>query len=387
MNSKLKTKSPQRILMLNYEFPPLGGGGGVASKKLAKGFIHKGYEVDYVTSWKKGLKKKEKVEGISVFRVRTIGRKDDSVASNLSMVSYLFFGFLECCRLCLRNKYAFVNTQFVLPTGPLGFLISKIFRLKNILSIHGGDIYDPSLKRSPHRHRFLKKIVQFLFSQADVIVAQSSNTKNNAISHYSPKNEIKIIPLPYEKTNLSKKSRDELGLKGDEKYIVGIGRMVKRKGFEYFIEALSKLDKNVKGIIIGEGPEKEKLLKLADKKGAKNKLILPGFVSDEEKFHYLCNSDVFVLSSLHEGFGIVLQEAMEAGLPIVATNNGGQVDFIEEGKNGYLVEPKNAEKLAEKIEEILFNKDTREKMTKNNLKKIDDFNLENIADLYLKLAD
>ncbi|WP_269849835.1 glycosyltransferase [Methanosarcina horonobensis] len=62
-----------------------------------------------------------------------------------------------------------------------------------------------------------------------------------------------------------------------------------------------------------------------------------GFVSETKKFQYLQNSDVYVLSSLHEGFGIVLQEAMQVGLPIISTDSGGQVDFIKEGKNGILL--------------------------------------------------
>jgi len=375
-----------KILMLNYEFPPLGGGGGVASYKLAKGFIQNGYQVDYITSRHKGFKKKfEVVDGINIYRVKVLGRKDLQTATMISMISYPLAGLWQGIRLCKKNKYDFINTQFVVPTGPLGYLLSKIFKIKNVLSIHGGDIYDPSKKNSPHKHCHLRIVVKFLLNQAGQIVAQSSNTKNNAIKYYKPKKEIKIIPLPYEKIEFQKVSREKLGLNKNKKYIIGIGRLVKRKGFEYFIRALAMLDNNIEGIIIGDGPEKQNLLNLAKKLKVENRIKFLGFVSEEKKFQYLDSSDIYVLSSLHEGFGIVLQEAMQVGLPIVSTNNGGQVDFVKDRKNGLLAEPRNFKELAEKIKELLSNDELREKISKQNLNDVNNFNLNNIARQYLSL--
>ncbi len=381
----MKKSNIKKILILNYEFPPIGGGGGVASKQLAKGFIKNGYEVDLVTSWMDGEKRFEKIDGINVHRVQTFGRKEKATASNLSMATYLLFGFFKGVQLGFQNKYQFINTHFVLPTGPLGWILSKTFKLKNILSIHGGDIYDPSLKRSPHRHSFLVKINNFLLSQANWIVAESSDTKKNAEKYYSFNKEVDLIPLAYEKFNFKKCSRESLGLENDKIYLISIGRMVKRKGFEYFVETLAGLPENICGIILGEGPEKENLVKLAKKLKVEKRLILPGFVSEKKKFQYLDNSDVYVLSSLHEGFGIILQEAMQVGLPIVATNNGGQVDFIKEGRNGFLVNPKKSELLVEKIKKILKNSEIMKKMSVNNKKDIEKFKIEKIAEQYLKL--
>jgi len=366
-----------KILMLNYEFPPLGGGGGVASYKLAKGFIKLGYGVDVITTWFDGLKESESKDGINIYRVKVPSRNKIQTASLISMLMFPSRAYRLAKKLMENNKYNLINTHFAIPTGPLGVNLSKEFKIPNILSIHGGDIYDPTKKLSPHRNFVLRRKVKKILDNSDIVVAQSSNTKNNAISYYSPNKDIKIIPLAYESLSFKKASRKNLNLQNNKKYIIGVGRLVKRKGFDFAINTLSKLPKEFELLIVGDGPEKDNLLSLAKNLGIMNRVHLLGQLNEEKKFQYLSNSDLFFLSSIHEGFGIVLQEAMQVGIPIVSTNNGGQKDLLNNGENGYLINYGNIEEASNKIQEVV-NKNMKSKLTNN-------FNPKIVAKEYVNL--
>ncbi|MFW5804500.1 MAG: glycosyltransferase family 4 protein [bacterium] len=376
-----------RILMLNYEFPPLGGGGGVAAKNIAKGFIEAGYAVDYVTSWFPGWKMKENVEGINVYRIKVIGRKDQQTATMISMVSFIFLAYKTCRRLCERYNYKFVNTHFVVPTGPLGYKISRKYKIPHVISIHGGDIYDPSKKLSPHKHFIFRMIIRAILNSANHVVAQSSDTRKNAYKYYFTTNDIKIIPLPYIIKNYEIPSRRILSMNDKKKYIISVGRLIRRKNYEDFLRTLQLLPNDIEGIILGDGPEKKHLERFSKELGIQDRFHLPGFVSEEKKFQYLYNSDLYLLTSLHEGFGIVIQEAFQAGLPVVATRHGGQVDLITDNENGFLVDVNDPTNMSEKIMYIINNKNVNELFSTNNVKKVKDFQAKQICEMYLNLFE
>jgi glycosyltransferase involved in cell wall biosynthesis len=234
-------------------------------------------------------------------------------------------------------------------------VLSVLFRIPNILSIHGGDIYDPAKPKhlSPQRHGFFRFAIRLMLRIATRVVAQSSNTRGNAERIYHPGRAIDIIPLAYEPHVFTRKTREDLAFAECAKTVIGIGRLVPRKDFASFVRAIALMDDDVHGLIVGEGPERPLLESLIAELGLEDRVRLAGAVDEDTKHQLLAASDAFLLSSLHEGFGIIIQEAMQAGLPIVATNEGGQTDLIEEGVDGYLVPVGDSETMAGALRKAL----------------------------------
>jgi glycosyltransferase involved in cell wall biosynthesis len=134
--------------------------------------------------------------------------------------------------------------------------------------------------------------------------------------------------------------------------LVAVGRLVARKGFADLLEALARLPKDIRLTIVGDGPLAHDLSRRAEAAGVTDRVTWAGYEPRERIYTHLAAADCYVLSSLHEGMGIVVQEAMYAGLPIVATDNGGQVDLIRPGENGLLVPIADPAALATAIDRL-----------------------------------
>jgi glycosyltransferase involved in cell wall biosynthesis len=286
-----------------------------------------------------------------------------------------------------------INTHFAIPSGPLGAALSVLCRAPNVVSIHGGDIYDPTKRASPHRFRPAGMAVRAVLRAADLIVAQSSDTASNALTYYGNdlRPKLRIVPLPFEPPPAvwleggRERARAELGMDPRAFYLISIGRFVGRKAYDRLILSLLHLPDAVRLVLVGAGPQERELRSLAERSGLAGRVALAGRVEEREKYRRLLASDCYVLSSHHEGFGIVLQEAMCVGLPIVSTAHGGQRDILTDGANALLVPSNEPEVLAGAVRRMMADPSLREAMARLNREKAAEFGAAAIAGHYLDL--
>src|SRR6266480_318759 len=371
-----------KILMLNYEYPPLGGGGGVAHQHIAEELASR-HEVTVLTSRARPLPPFEVVGGVNVHRVDVLGRGSQATASLVSMLSYFPASLNAGQKLINKIKPDLINCHFAIPTGPSSVLLARRNRIPHLLSIHGGDIYDPSKRLSPHRTPGLHQTVRWVLQRADRVAAQSENTADNARRIYGYKKEITIIPLGLKQPILPSFSRQELGLSDDQVVLVTVGRLIARKANHQLIEALARLNNpKLMLVLLGEGPARTELQELANRLRVENRVMMPGFVSEERKYQYLQAADLFVSTTGHEGFGLMYVEAMFCRLPIITYNHGGQTDFLEDGKTGFLVSLNDQDGFRQRLELLAQNPELRETMGAYNLALSRRFTVDRCASQY-----
>ncbi len=360
--------------MINFEYPPLGGGGGVATYDMACE-LAKRHTVHVLTTVYQDLPRTETIRGVVIHRVPVLGRTSLPTSTFLSLVTFAPAAFIAGIRIVKETKFDVIYAQFVIPSGLPAALLSKLFKIPFVLTFIGGDVYDPSKGISPHRHFLLRAIIRFIASAADARTAISNDTKTRTIELHGVKEDITVVPIGLQPTESAQGSRKELGFSDEDIIGISVGRLVSRKGYNTLLSAWRKVP-NAKLIIIGDGPLKADLLQRIAEYGLTNQVQLLGQVEENKKLQLLSIGDMYVSAAQHEGFGIVFLEAMHAGLPIVAANDGGQTDFLAHGKHALLVAPHDSDGFAEAITTLTKNEEVRKEMGKKNKEDVREYYLE-----------
>ena len=376
-----------RILFCNYEYPPLGGGGGVVNAQLAEE-LAKRHEVTVLTSQGLGLAREEICSGVRVVRVPVFFRNLTAAANFPSMLAYLPMGIRAGRRLLAQEAFDVINTHFVLPTGPVGDALSHFFHIPNVLSVHGGDLYDPSKWSSPHRHRLLRRWAQRLLRRADRVVGQSRNTLDNVSRYYDDRLPTQLIPLGISRPpQRNPANRAAHGIEPEALILATVGRLVARKAVDQLIELLSALGAQAHLLIIGSGPLEQALREQASARQVADRMHFMGQVTDDKKFSLLNMADLYVSTSQHEGFGLVFLKAMACGLPVVCYDHGGQTDFLQEGLTGHVVPLNDQQAFAKACHHLIENQADRQAMGAENLARVENYFIDQCASRYEALFD
>jgi glycosyltransferase involved in cell wall biosynthesis len=346
------------------------------------------HDITVITSRFNSLPREESIGNIMIHRVPVMLRTKQDVSSLPSLLSYVPSCISKARKLIKEKPFDIINTHFAVPTGPAGNYLSRKFGLPNVLTVYGGDIYDPTKKLSPHKTPVLRGTVRKILENADHIISDSKDIENHARRIYGITKQITVIPPGVRPYKGAEKSRKELGLPEEKIILVTLGRLVVRKNntelLDIFKRVAGSLDCHL--FIMGDGPEKPTLEDRIRRNGLENRVTLTGRVG-EEKFQIMAAADIYVSTATHEGFGLVFLEAMESGLPVVSYDNGGQIDFLMDGTTGFLIHLGDTEKFTFRLRELIGSSEMRHDMGRHNKEYVRNFYVSRCAEEYLKILN
>jgi glycosyltransferase involved in cell wall biosynthesis len=340
----------------------VGGGGGVACRDVAVALARR-HEVHVLTSGMTDLPPAETVDGVHIRRVAVWGRRSRSRASIASLLTFHPAALAAGAALCRAHAFDLVASWFVVPSGTVGHRLARRFARPHSLHIMGSDVWGPAMWYAPPRNPLLGPVVHRLLMGADLRTAPSRDLAQKARDHHRCTAPIAVVPHGVDPWPHALPERQP----GGAIRLVTLARLVARKQLGTLLQALATLpDLDLHLTVMGDGPDRPRLESLARTLGIAPRVTFTGFVDEPAKHATLAASDLFVLPSSHEGFGLVYVEAMHHGLPVIATTNGGQADFLEDGRTGRLVPPGTIQHQADAIRHLATDARARARIARHN---------------------
>ncbi len=287
-----------------------------------------------------------------------------------------------------KNKFdVIVLAGYSSPTGILSFIHCRLHKIPYIVSSDGAFMRD---------EKGLKyKFKRFLLSKAQAALVTNEETKNYISSYGINRDKIHIYPFTSlhqsdlkenvislaEKQDLKKK----LGI-NEGKVVISVGQFIYRKGYDVLLQAWQNQNSNVGLYIVGGTPTDEYFALVNDLK--LNNVHFVDFMSKQELMKYYEAADLFVLPTREDIWGLVINEAMACGLPIITTDRcGAGLALVKEGQNGCIVPIDNVDKLAEKINQLINDEQKLASYSKESLDIIKDYTFENMAKVHIEIFE
>lgn len=360
-----------KIALLVPWFLPNRGGAEIGAWELTRRLVKKGHQVSVVTPrYRFDWPSREEVDGVKIFRYIS---KFPPMFRRLGEVAHCLQAFPGVFHLLNKIQPDVVHLQYLFFTGYAGMCWAKCKKKPVVLTLVGNDVYDPYYIPC----EFLHGLNKWVIHNVDEVACASRFVRDVVKGKFKyTKREISVLPYgvdletfkPIARTDVAALRR-KLGLPSDKSLILTVQRLHERKGVHIYLQAAEQVLKknpNAFFVVVGDGPERARLESLACSLNIADHVLFTGRQKDELLPAYYQVCDLFAFHTFHEGFGIVLLEAMASGLPILTTRAGGTVDIVEPGKHGSIVEPNNPGELAKSILEFLDDPTTGYRVAQGN---------------------
>ena len=369
-----------RILIINSEYPPIGGGAGNASANLARCFATAGHQVAVLTARFGDSPVLEESHGLTVYRISAFRHRQDRSGA-FEQLAFIVSAALRSPYLVRSFRPQSVLAFFGVPSGAVAWLLYKRFRIPYVVSLRGGDV--PGFRPYDFRryHQLIAPLLRVIWKNASFVVANSHGLRNLA-RNFDPACEIRVIPngvnvqdyLPSDRTWASAR-------------LLSVGRVVHQKGLDLGLEALAGLkDLPWDWSIAGDGPQTAALRERVKQLGLEDRVHFLGWQERDQLAARYQEANFFLFPSRHEGMPNALLEAMASGLPVVATRIAGNDELVQEGVTGKLVDAEDVPALEESLRQLIRDPHLRKRMGAAARQRVErEYSWESAADEYLKM--
>lgn len=355
---------------------PTFGGSGVVATELGLALARKGHQVHFITY---------------SYPVRLDFLEMNIHFHEVHVEEYPLFHY-QPYELALSSKMAYViktyhidilHVHYAIPHAYAGYMAKQMLKREGIevpmvTTLHGTDI------TLVGNHPTYKEAVTFSINQSDIVTSVSESLKQDTLRLFRIDKDIKVIPnfTNIKKSKETSPCKRTVMAKPEELIVTHISNFRKVKRIDDVVRIFYGIQQKLpaKLIMVGDGPEREIADQLCKDLGIKSKVLFLGNTSDIDRI--LCFTDLFLLPSASESFGLSALEAMAAGVPVVSSNTGGLPEVNEEGVSGYLCPIGDVKAMAEKAIYILEDKARLAQFKQNARKVAERFDEEKIVPMY-----
>ncbi len=366
-----------RILVVNYEYPPVGGGGGRVSAQVADELAVRGHEMRVQTSRVPGLPAcEESASGVAVRRVFSFRRSADT-CSVPEMAGYVAANLWPVLRAARTWRPDVMHVHFAVPTGPVAWVAHFVTRVPYVLTAHLGDVPGGAPEQTDRLFRVVKPFTRPVWRSAAAVTAVSSHVAELARAAYGI--DAKVIPNGVASCASQPPRADPHGILR----LLFVGRMSVQKNPVFLGKVLASLrGRPWRAVFLGDGPLRGALEQELRRGGVAAQCELRGWADAGNVSAAMDASDLLVMPSLSEGLPVAAVEAASRGLAIAGSAIPGLADVLKDGVNGWSLPPSDEVSWSRVIESAIDGRVDLRRRQAESLRVAAGFDLSAIVDAY-----
>jgi glycosyltransferase involved in cell wall biosynthesis len=370
------------ILLLNYEYPPIGGGASNACYYLARELGMQGHNPVVLTARFGKEKHVEKCKGVTIYRCPSFRKRQDQ-SNMFEMASYVFGALVYIPKIMKRHCIEGLVVFFSMPCGPLG-LYAKCWKdVPYVITLRGGDVpgTEPGLNKL---HEILAPMRRLVLRKSITVIANSSGLKN--LSECVDPIPVHVIPNGVDTEFFYLKEN----IKVTVFRFLFVGRFQSQKNLLYLLDNLRLVSQQCQApfilTIVGDGPLKESVIEYSHTVGIANRVEWVGWCDKFTLRTLYQKADCLINPSLYEGMPNAVLEAMACGLPVIASNVTGNNELVRHGETGYLFDLDKPDVFQSSLKSLLENPDkAREFGLAGRHRVVTEYSWQRVAKAYLAL--